>query len=264
MQHNFGDLEVVISGGSTEEEHAQSTNLRRNVDCLKSSHEEADTRMVLHAVHTTAHNVVVMTRDTDVVLLLIYHFAKMECSHLWVMSGTARDTKYIPVHDICRKLMPEQVSHLLAFHAITGCDSTSKLASITKVGAWKAFSGTNCELLGRLGQSPLEEDVLSNVEKFVVKLYEVDSSITCSNDARSYLFGAVRKPEFLPPTTDALRLHIKRCNYQVCVWENAHIPKPSLPRLQDCGWIVQREQVVPRLITMSLASNCALPVNVLA
>ncbi|CAG9815766.1 unnamed protein product, partial [Phaedon cochleariae] len=120
----------------------------------------------------------------------------------------------------------------------------------TKVGAWKAFSGTNCEPLGRLGQSPLEEDVLSNVEKFVVKLYKVDSSITCSNDARSYSFGAVRKPEFLPPTTDALRLYIKRCNYQVCVWENAHIPKPSLPRLQDCGWIVQREQVVPRLITL--------------
>ncbi|CAG9822800.1 unnamed protein product, partial [Phaedon cochleariae] len=120
----------------------------------------------------------------------------------------------------------------------------------TKVGAWKAFSGTNCELLGRLGQSQLEEDVLSNVEKFVVKLYKVDSSITCSNDARRYLFGAVRKPEFLPPTTDALRLHIKRCNYQVCVWENAHIPKPSLPRLQDCGWIVQREQVVPRLIIL--------------
>lgn len=129
--------------------------------------------MVLHAVHSTADNVVVMTRDTDVVLLLTYHFAKMRCSHLWVMSGTARDTKYIPVHDICSKLMPEQVSHLLAFHAITGCDSTSKFASITKVGAWKAFSGTNCELLGRLGQSPLEEDVISNVEKFVVKLYKV-------------------------------------------------------------------------------------------
>lgn len=100
LEHDFGDLEVVLSGGFAEESHAQSTDPTRNVDSLRASHEEADTRMILHAVDSTANNVVVMTRDTDVVLLLAHHFAKMKCSHLWVMSGTARDIKYIPVHDI--------------------------------------------------------------------------------------------------------------------------------------------------------------------
>jgi len=163
---------VVLSGGFKDESHAQSSNPSRNVDFLKASHEEADTRMILHAVNSNTDSIVVMTRDTDVVLLLAHHFAKMKCSYLWVMSGTARDTKYIPVHDICQKLSADQVTTLMAFHAITGCDSTSKLASTTKVAAWKLF-GESCQLLKGLGQSPLADSVLRNVEEFVVKLYKV-------------------------------------------------------------------------------------------
>ena len=173
LEHDFGDLEVVLSGGFKDESHAQSTNPNRNTDGLRASHEEADTRMVLHAVHSTASNVVVMVRDTDVVLLLAHHFAKMKCSQLWVMGGTAKDRTYIPVHEISRTLSLEQVTNLLAFHAVTGCDSTSKLASITKVSAWKAFCGDNCKLLSGLGCWPLDQDVLRNVEAFVVKLYKV-------------------------------------------------------------------------------------------
>lgn len=82
--------------------HVQSTDSTRNVDCLRASHEEADTRMILRAVNSTSKNIIVITRDTDVVLLSAHHFDKMKCSHLWVMSGTARDMKYIPIHDIVR------------------------------------------------------------------------------------------------------------------------------------------------------------------
>lgn len=63
-------------------------------------------------------------------------------------------------------------THLLAFHAITGCDST-KLVSITKEGAWKVFSGENCDLLAGLDRWALGEDLPKNVQAFVVKLYRV-------------------------------------------------------------------------------------------
>ncbi|XP_031342147.1 uncharacterized protein LOC116180846 [Photinus pyralis] len=215
-----------------------------------STHEEADTRMVLHTVHAEADNAVVLVRDTDVLLLYVHHFAKMKPSKVWIMSGTARDRNFIPIHDICEKLSPEQKHNLLAFHAITGCDSTSKIASITKRNAWKFFKGHTCSLLEGLGSIPLTDQVVANAEEFVIQLYKVSTEIKTGDAARSFLFGAVKSPEKLPPTSDALRLHIRRCHYQVYVWENAHIANPSVPCPENCGWRVDGTTIEPILMTL--------------
>ena len=172
LKHDFGPLEVVLSGGFPDETHVASTDDTRDVSNLKATHEEADTR-ILHAVQCNRDNVVVSVRDTYVILLFIHHFQKMKCVKCWVMCGTARDRKYIPIHEVCEKRGPEQILHLMAFHAITGCDTTSKLASITKTGAWKTFVGDTCTLLHGLGEAPMSDQVLENVEKFVVQLYKV-------------------------------------------------------------------------------------------
>ena len=49
---------------------------------LKSTHEEDDTGLVLHAVHSQFHTVVMSSRDTDVLLLLVSHFQSMQCIHV--------------------------------------------------------------------------------------------------------------------------------------------------------------------------------------
>ena len=51
------------------------------------THEEADTRIVLHCVHTNTDQVVVSSRDTDVLILLVTRFAYMQCNRLWMKSG---------------------------------------------------------------------------------------------------------------------------------------------------------------------------------
>lgn len=60
LEHDFGDLGGF--GLFIDESHAQSTNPTRNVDSLKASHKEADNCIVLHAVDSTANNVVVMAQ----------------------------------------------------------------------------------------------------------------------------------------------------------------------------------------------------------
>ncbi|CAG9817325.1 unnamed protein product [Phaedon cochleariae] len=182
LQYVFNDIEIVVSGGLIHEEDVRSTNPESDVSSLAATHEEADTRVVLHAVHSDADNIVIMARDTDICLLLIHHFDKMTSSE--------------------------------AFHAVTGCDSTSHLATITKKAACKVFNGTACQLLDNLGHSPLTPSSKANADKFLVQLYKVTKDVSSGDEARYQLSGVLIKPEALPPTSDALRLHPLRCHYQ--------------------------------------------------
>ena len=41
----------------------------------------------------------------------------------------------------------------------------------------------------------------------------------------------------LPPTKDALQLHVARANYQAVIWRRALEAKPNIPSPTTCGWI---------------------------
>ena len=58
----------------------KSSTCTTDLGHLQSKHEEPDTRLVLHAVHSQFHRVVVSSSDTDVLLLLVSHFQSMSAS----------------------------------------------------------------------------------------------------------------------------------------------------------------------------------------
>ena len=64
---------MVTSGGRLKADEVLCNHAELDLTYLKSTHEEADTRMILHCVHTQSPTVVVRSRDTDVMLLLIAH-----------------------------------------------------------------------------------------------------------------------------------------------------------------------------------------------
>ena len=70
---------VVVSGGFKNEQEVQCSDTTVDVESLKSTHEEADTRFVLHAIHLNGkvNNVVISARDTDVLLLLLAHKSRI-------------------------------------------------------------------------------------------------------------------------------------------------------------------------------------------
>jgi len=187
--YSFENTDIVFSAGFEDELRVESTNSSRIVSNLSANHDEADTRIILLAVNCTAQNIIVMAPDTDVVLLLIHHLSKFICQNVWVMGGTSSARKFIPIHKICSTLSPDRTKYLMAFHAVTGCDSTSKLASITKTAAWKTFEGGRCSLLDGLGQRTLPNNVSDNVEKFIVQLYKVRVTKITKKTAISTLQG---------------------------------------------------------------------------
>ena len=147
-----------------------------------------------------------------------------------------------------------QRESLLAFHAVTGSDSTSQFAGIAKRSAWAVFQN-NSHLLNNLGKEEIpDESVIADAESFVCRLYDPHGQDNSIQRVRCDLFLSLTKAiENLPPTRDALILHIKRAHYQTFVWRRALESEPHLPAPENCGW----EQVVkdgnetfqPRLMT---------------
>ncbi len=92
------------------------------------THEEADTRLLLHANHSANQNnkkILIRTVDTDVVVIDTEALQHMNVEELWIAFATGKQFRYIPVHKLCNVLGQDITSGLLAFRAFTECDQTS-------------------------------------------------------------------------------------------------------------------------------------------
>ena len=213
---------LVVGGGLPCPDNAKANNIDAKDLCV--DHEEADTRIIIHARHAiNSHfgRIIVKCRDTDVLLLLIHHVGSMDVE-TWMTSGTSKAMKCYPVHEIARKVGAEIIQNLLGFHSLTGCDTTSLLFGLSKKTCWKKY--IECpELLRGVGRDGDSTDV----EQYLCRLYG------CSKEAhdpdidlcRYRLFMKARKAlDLLPPTKDALQLHLARCNEQAKIWLSADDP----------------------------------------
>ena len=88
------EKEVVTSGGFTDELKVWSSRNNSNASQLSSNHEEADTRLIHHAIVSNYKYIAISSRDTDVLLLLLSHFHKINCTELWRKSGTPKTQVY--------------------------------------------------------------------------------------------------------------------------------------------------------------------------
>ena len=227
------DKDVVVGRGFRDECEVRSSKTT-DLSFLRSTHEEADTRLVLHAVHCKFNTVVVSSRDTDVLLLLVSHFPHAQCENLWLMSGTSNKRRYVPIEAVFSNLPKDSAPALLPFHPLTRCDTTCYIANHTKRSAWKVFKDRN-ELLKNLGISELTDATIKSSEAFICRIYKVHKTDSV-DAARHILFCTTGKPEALPPSSDALRFHLMRVHYQTMIWRNAHCATPELLSPVQMGW----------------------------
>ena len=104
------DDELYLAGLFSDPSTTKNFTSSKVNDCpdLFSNHEEANTRMLLLAIHadTRFGDIIIKSPDTDVLLLCIHFFPSMRnTKELWFKTGTVTRTKdgrrYLPVHDIC-------------------------------------------------------------------------------------------------------------------------------------------------------------------
>ena len=83
-------------------------------------------RLVTHAIHATqtgAKRLVILSGDTDVIVLALYFNADLKTNgqrKLWMRTGVGDFTQYITLHLICERKQ-ELCSVLPAIHILTGC-----------------------------------------------------------------------------------------------------------------------------------------------
>ena len=157
-----------------------TTGTTDNVPELESSHEEADTRMILHAKHTNCP-VVIHADDTDVIVLMLTHSDLL--GTVYMRTGRGSKARIIPLAPIKEKLLkqlsPGITAHdflksLCGLHALTGCDSVSSLCGKGKAKAFKLAMKKQkfVKALADLGSSwELSNETLELVEDFICELY---------------------------------------------------------------------------------------------
>ena len=220
---------------------------RNSIDQISPcSHEEADTRLLLHAKDAVQHGcerIMIRTVDTDVVVLAVALYLPIHASELWISFGVGDNFKYIPAHTIAGSLGPK-CRALPMFHAFSGCDNTSSFAGKGKKSSWETWQicESVTEVFADLGNGPTLERIdqhMANLERFVVLLYDKTSTSTSADEARKDLFTRKgRSIDLIPPTSAALYQHVRRASYQAGhVWGQSLLPNPVLPSPAEWGWM---------------------------
>ena len=89
---------------------------------LESNHEEADTRMLLHAKHAmgTNVNVIIRSPDTDVFILCVAMQKNLGSKDLFFMTGTGNKSRTVHINAVTVAMNEEFCRCLPGFHAFSG------------------------------------------------------------------------------------------------------------------------------------------------
>ena len=188
------DYELVTSGGFYDATHVVSSK-ERDLSSLSSNHEEADTRLILHAHDGKLQHferTVIECSDTDVLVLGV-HFMDKLTGEVWFKKGK----KYIPLHNI--ELSPVVRKNIITFHGLTGCDTTSSFSGIGKKTAWKIFQ-KHPELLNDVGTTVMDSETKDNLETFVCQMYGYDEVVRVNEVRRLMFLQAKKALDGLPPS----------------------------------------------------------------
>ena len=126
---------VLYKGVTVFLAHGQTCHaLRRAVDevdvvpipSLRCDHEEADTRLLLHAHYTAVHaaTVVIKSLDSDVFIICLGMWKQFPSEQL-LHTSTGTNVRTINLHVVRQQIGDDIVHALIDLRAINGCDSVS-------------------------------------------------------------------------------------------------------------------------------------------
>jgi len=197
----------------------------QNVVHLGSSHKEADTKLVLHALAAScsgATTVHVYSPDTDVLVLLLRRYPEL-CQDTSFVTGVGQNNRIIKLGAIYSAIGDKKAAALPSFHALSGADVTGSFSGKGKISCWKVFSDASENTLtglAALGTSDQPSELAQEAaEQFVCSLYLPNTKISEVGDLRWLFFKQNQALSGkLPPTKAALQQAILRAHYQAIIY----------------------------------------------
>ncbi|MAG85790.1 MAG: hypothetical protein CMB97_00015 [Flavobacteriaceae bacterium] len=204
----------------------------------RCNHEEADTRLALHA-SLEESDVVIVSKDTDVLVLLVWTYSMCSPGKKWLFKYD--QDKYADIGVICEFLGPDICQALPAMHAMTGCDTTSYFFKTGKVKVFKKLLNdpAKCKLLRYLGlDSDLKSDDINNLKEFIRTVIYNGKDNETYVETRIRLYKEMKSKSSLPvsPDPDSAEQAIRRANYQVFHWVRCHEINIEDISFENNGW----------------------------
>ena len=224
----------------------------QEIRLLKCDHEETDDRTMFHVNHAvTVENfkrIIVASADTDVFVCLMCHFSRwmhFDLTEIWDLGGQGATSRAILVHDFAERIGQSVRDILPAAHALTGCDTTSKV--VAKKAALKAAECTGSEFLSGFGKEPLSDDTIAAAGKFLVGCLS-DTSIMESFGELRYHQYHKKSFEFnlekFATTPNTIHMHIMRAYFQCNRRVNAaYVESITLDPL-EYGYVAEEESLI--------------------
>ena len=212
---------------------------RGDVDVtVECNHEEADTRVVLHAFNSEGP-VIVKAKDTNILTLMMYAYALKKPEAIWCMQ--IDHNKFVNVGKIAQFLDESTCLQLPAFHSLTGCDTTSYFYRISKTSVFeKARKNKSLYLLEQLAnERTLDEDGEASITKFI---YETIYSGKRGDDLvttriRQYDKVRVKTTQSIIPDPGSIKHLIQRAN--MVAYYLKPFSSPVIEKIDPCesGWL---------------------------
>ena len=166
-------------------------------------------------------------------------------------------------------LLREVLWDLPAIHALSGCDSTSVFVGVGKVKLHNTVCNNErfldaAALLGE--EKTVTETLFDILEELYCRLYGFKTQTSINNCRYEILIKKKKMPdpERIPPTSDALRVHIIPCNYQVREWKKSIYDKHIPGNPESFGWEKTDTQLEIKWMTERPAPDEVLEFNTCA
>jgi len=236
--------ETIILSGDSECYNVTATSVSEST--LKSNHEEADTKVVMHVydiLQNTSLSIVLRSPsgDTDILVILLGVITSGK-ERVYYDYGNGKNRKGTWLHAV--QLEDDQQSALIGFHAFTGNDYVSSFLRKGKKMCWKVMMKNEdfIKSFSDLGHDwTLNNEIVCNFEKYVCELF--NSKARSVNACRFEMFRRKYTKEnkaidlsLLPPCSSSLILHLKRSNFVAAMWKRTPSPILELPNITDHGW----------------------------
>ena len=240
------------------------SSMERLMEC---THEEADHRIFFHvnyAIKIESYgSVVIASADRDIFVSALHHFYKLkyfDLEQLWFVSIQGNSRTFFPIHGLVHDLDSDLVEGLPAIHALTGCDTVSKVGAKSRA----VRQGADCyHLRHAFGRVALSDEMIANAEKFILKCITKHDADTF--DELRFIVQHDKYLEFerFPPTSDNIRQHILRAYLQCYSWlHSAFLENIDLDPLKYDNRLTEDSNLVPIISTKpSIPSNFPQPCN---
>ena len=177
---------------------------------LYGTHDEADIRVSLHAVHVeqlNPGNILIRCNDTDILIIMLSNIQKFSQSHVWLVVGLDYNNSrtFIDVKGTADKLNYIQV--LPGIYPLTGWDYTPAFFRNSKKRPFEIMlkSVLFVNTFNKMGEEDLSDEDIDAIESFTCSIFGY-SKLTSINEARYLHFKSKCKPKEAAKLLDYLKV----------------------------------------------------------